>query len=152
MSKNKPSVMIMMGSKSDLPTMTIAADFLESKGVYCECIVASAHRTPNKVHEIACRVEKEFDLVIAGAGLAAHLPGVMASLVSCPVIGVPLNVALQGMDSLLAIVQMPPGVPVATVGIGASKNAAILALQILSLKYEIIFEKLLKFREEQSEN
>ena len=105
-------VLIVMGSKSDLPIMSKAADFLTEYGVVSEVVVASAHRHPDAVHALAKRVELgEFDVVIAGAGMAAHLPGVMASLVTKPVIGVPISASLQGMDALLAIVQMPPGIP-----------------------------------------
>ena len=145
----KLKVAIIMGSKSDMPIMQKAADFLGEHGIGSEIFVASAHRTPDKVHGIANRVEKEFDVVIAGAGLAAHLPGVMASLVYKPVIGVPIESgALKGMDALLAIVQMPPGIPVATVAINGAKNAAILAMQIMALKDEEIAVSYSRFREE----
>ena len=127
-------VAIMMGSKSDLDIMKKAEEFLVSYGVEVSVFVASAHRNPQRVHDIAQDIEASYDVVIAGAGLAAHLPGVMASLVTKPVIGVPINGALDGLDSLLAIVQMPPGVPVATVAINGAKNAGVLALQILALR------------------
>ena len=140
-------VIIIMGSKSDLEIMNKGADFLKEHGIECEVHVASAHRTPDKVHEIAKKVEAECDAVIAGAGMAAHLPGVMASLVTKPVIGVPVDSSpLNGMDSLLAIVQMPPGIPVATVAVNGAKNAAILAMQIIALKDPVINKKYQAFR------
>ena len=141
-------VAIIMGSKSDLPIMNKGKDFLTDQGIESEVFVASAHRTPDKVHEIMNRVETEFDVVIAGAGLAAHLPGVCASLTSKPIIGVPIAAsAIGGMDSLLAIVQMPSGVPVATVAIDGAKNAAILAMQMIALKDASIQEKFKAYKE-----
>lgn len=145
-------VAIVMGSKSDMDIMKKAADFLSEQGIQSELFVASAHRTPKKVHDIANRVEKgEFNIVIAGAGMAAHLPGVMASLTSKPVIGVPIKSTLNGLDALLAIVQMPPGIPVATVAINGAKNAGILAMQILALTDPAIHTKFLAFRAHQSD-
>ncbi|MFA5879695.1 MAG: 5-(carboxyamino)imidazole ribonucleotide mutase, partial [Candidatus Margulisiibacteriota bacterium] len=121
--------------------------FLQEMEIECESFVASAHRAPEKVQKIAQEIERSFDLVIAGAGMAAHLPGVMASLVTKPVIGVPINSgSFQGLDALLSIVQMPTGIPVATVAVNGAKNAAILATQILALKDQSIREKFLKFR------
>ena len=144
-------VAIIMGSKSDLDIMQKASDFLTEKNIDNEVFIASAHRTPKKVHDIAARIETEFDVVIAGAGLAAHLPGVMASLVTKPVIGVPINASpLNGLDSLLSIVQMPSGIPVATVAVNGSKNAAILALQLLALKDDAIKAIFTAFRAELS--
>ena len=140
-------VMIMMGSKSDMEIMKKAQDFLTEYNVESEIIVASAHRNPARVHEIAQKVEESYDVVIAGAGMAAHLAGVMASLVTKPVIGVPINASLDGLDSLLSVSQMPPGIPVATVAINGSKNAAILALEILALKNNKHKESLVKFRQ-----
>lgn len=135
-------VFIIMGSKSDWEQMKKAKDVLEENGIQADMHVASAHRNPEKVAELAKEVNKNYDIVIAGAGLAAHLPGVMASLVHKPVIGVPIESgALKGMDSLLAIVQMPPGVPVATVAVNGAKNAGILAMQILGLGNPDIAEK-----------
>lgn len=143
-------VCIVMGSKSDWEVMGKAKAFLDEQGIESEMLVASAHRNPERVAELAKRVNESMDVVIAGAGLAAHLPGVMASLVSKPVIGVPLESgALKGMDSLLAIVQMPPGIPVATVAINGSKNAAILAMQMISLRDNDVREKFLAFRKAQ---
>jgi 5-(carboxyamino)imidazole ribonucleotide mutase len=128
-------VAIMMGSKSDLEIMSKAEEFFKEQKISFSTFVASAHRTPEKVHQIAQDIEKEYDVVIAAAGMAAHLPGVVAALVTKPVIGVPINSSpLGGMDSLLAIVQMPTGIPVATVAINGAKNAAILAMQMLALK------------------
>lgn len=141
-------VCIVMGSKSDWDVMKKAQDILEEQGIESEMIVASAHRNPERVAELAKKINIEFDVVIAGAGLAAHLPGVMASLVTKPVIGVPIESgALKGMDSLLAIVQMPPGVPVATVAINGAKNAGILAMQMIALRDKDIAEKNLAFKE-----
>ena len=139
-------VMIMMGSKSDMEIMKKAQDFLTEYSIESEIIVASAHRNPERVHQIAKKVEESYDVVIAGAGMAAHLAGVMASLVTKPVIGVPINASLNGLDSLLSVSQMPPGIPVATVAINGAKNAAILALEILALKNKNHKESLIKFR------
>lgn len=139
-------VMIMMGSKSDMDIMKKAQDFLSEYNVESEIIVASAHRNPERVHQIAQKVEESYDVVIAGAGMAAHLAGVMASLVTKPVIGVPINASLDGLDSLLSVSQMPPGIPVATVAINGSKNAAILALEILALKNDKHKQSLIDFR------
>jgi len=130
-------VAIVMGSRSDYEIMQKAADVLDGFGISNETFVISAHRTPGAASEFATSAEADgFEVIIAGAGGAAHLPGVLASLTPLPVIGVPVNSsALNGMDSLLSIVQMPSGVPVATVGIDGAKNAGILAAQILSVKY-----------------
>jgi 5-(carboxyamino)imidazole ribonucleotide mutase len=126
-------VAIVMGSKSDAQVLQAAADILAEFGIEHEVHVISAHRTPKRAAEFAAgAAEAGFEVIIAGAGGAAHLPGVIASLTPLPVIGVPVNTkALAGLDSLLSIVQMPSGVPVATVGIDAAKNAGILAAQIL---------------------
>ena len=139
-------VTLIMGSKSDLEIMKEAESLLNENGIETEMHVASAHRNPKKVHAIAEQIEKSSDVVIAGAGMAAHLPGVMASLVTKPVIGVPINASLDGMDALLAIVQMPPGIPVATVAINGAKNAAILAMQIIGLSDPDIHKKHLSIR------
>lgn len=146
-----PKVAIIMGSKSDAEIMKKAEDFLSEHKINFETVVASAHRNPEKVQALAKRFETECDVVIAAAGMAAHLPGVMASLVTIPVIGVPINASLQGLDSLLAIVQMPPGIPVATVGINGSKNAAILAMEIIALSNSDAKASLLEFRKKQSQ-
>jgi 5-(carboxyamino)imidazole ribonucleotide mutase len=130
-------VAIIMGSDSDLPVMQEAADILKDLGIQYEVTIVSAHRSPHLAASFAEGAEDAgFDAIIAGAGGAAHLAGVVASLTPLPVIGVPIkSAALDGLDSLLSIVQMPSGVPVATVGINGAKNAGILAAQMLSLKY-----------------
>ncbi|MGZ4777895.1 MAG: 5-(carboxyamino)imidazole ribonucleotide mutase [Thermoanaerobaculia bacterium] len=130
----KPWVLIIMGSDSDAEVMSQAAAALDELGVPYEFTVASAHRSPERTHQIVTESEKNGAAVfIAGAGMAAHLPGVVASFTAKPVIGVPLaGSALQGFDSLLAIVQMPPGIPVATVAVGGARNAGVLAAQILA--------------------
>jgi 5-(carboxyamino)imidazole ribonucleotide mutase len=130
----QPRVGILMGSDSDLDVMKAAAAVCEDFGIGCEIRVLSAHRTPHDTAEYAqTALDRGIQVIIAGAGGAAHLPGVVAASTTLPVIGVPiLSNALGGMDSLLSIVQMPPGVPVATVGIGAGRNAGLLAIQILA--------------------
>ena len=130
-------VAIVMGSKSDADVMAKAAEALDEFGIENETFVISAHRKPHAVFEFATKAEENgFEVIIAGAGMAAHLPGVIAGITPLPVIGVPTkSAALDGLDSLLSIVQMPPGVPVATVAIDGAKNAGILAAQILSVKY-----------------
>ena len=127
-------VCIVMGSDSDAEVMSQACAALDEAGVKYEMKVASAHRTPERTQQVVTEAERQgASEFIAGAGLAAHLPGVIASLTTKPVIGVPLSgSALQGFDSLLAIVQMPPGIPVATVAIGGARNAGILAAQIIA--------------------
>src|SRR5882724_7471361 len=131
---SKALVGILMGSDSDWPTMKAAADVCKEFGIACEARVISAHRDPHGLEQyVSGARERGLCVIIAGAGGAAHLPGVSAAFTTLPVIGVPIQgKALDGMDSLLSIVQMPPGVPVATVGINAGKNAGILAVQILS--------------------
>jgi 5-(carboxyamino)imidazole ribonucleotide mutase len=140
--------MIVMGSDSDLDVMNKAKEVLEEFGVEYELRILSAHRTPKQLMEAVSNLEKNgFEIVIAGAGAAAHLPGVIAALTVLPVIGVPVKSDFNdGLDSLLSIVQMPNGIPVATVGVNRSKNAALLAIQMLSLKYEDLKEKLLEYR------
>lgn len=130
-------VAILMGSKSDAEVMKAAEETLTEFGIDNEAFVMSAHRSPRAVFDFAASAEdRGFEVIIAGAGMAAHLPGVIAGITALPVIGVPTrSAALNGMDSLLSIVQMPPGVPVATVAIDGAKNAGILAAQILSVKY-----------------
>ncbi len=131
---NKPWVLIIMGSDSDAESMSQAAAALDELGVPYEFTVASAHRSPDRTKQIINGAETNGAAVfIAGAGMAAHLPGVVASLTTLPVIGVPLaSGALQGLDALYAIVQMPPGIPVASVAIGGARNAGILAAQIIA--------------------
>jgi len=142
----KAVVSIIMGSTSDMPVMRKAADFLNSMKIPFEINALSAHRVPEKVEEFATNAHaRGIKVIIAGAGGAAHLPGMMASHTQIPVIGVPIeSTSLNGIDSLLSIVQMPKGIPVATVSIGktGAKNAAILAAEILSLQYEQIRKKL----------
>ena len=134
MNNNKPWVLIVMGSDSDAEVMSQAAAALDEAGVPYEFTVASAHRSPERTKQVVTEAEANGARVfIAGAGMAAHLPGVVASLTTRPVIGVPLaSGALQGVDALYAIVQMPPGIPVASVAIGGARNAGILAAQIIA--------------------
>ena len=147
------SVAIIMGSDSDWSTMEPATQVLKAAGVDCVSEVVSAHRTPEKMFEFAKSARDQgLSVVIAGAGGAAHLPGMVASLTTLPVIGVPVPLGqLDGMDSLLSIVQMPSGVPVATVGIGQARNAGLLALRILSLEDSSIAKFLDDFRKEHEE-
>lgn len=152
-------VAIFFGSKSDKDTMKKAADVLEEFGVDYKAYIISAHRAGALLHSTVEQVEKDgCEVIIAGAGLAAALPGVIAGITTLPVIGIPLECCtdksngLGGMDALLSIVQMPPQIPVATVGINNSKNAAYLALQILSIKYPEIKEKLIVFRKKLAED
>lgn len=140
-------VAIIFGSKSDTDVMKGAANALKEFGVDYKAYVLSAHRVPEKLTETIKEAENEgCEVIIAGAGLAAHLPGVIASQTVLPVIGVPVKAAVEGLDALFSIVQMPKSIPVATVGINNSYNAGMLAVQILSLKYPEIKEKLVQFR------
>lgn len=143
----KPKVGIITGSRSDLSVIQQVEAMLKEFGIAYKVMVASAHRTPKKVEAYAKSAEKKYDLIIAAAGMAAALPGVVAAQTTLPVIGIPVHSkALSGHDALFAIVQMPSGVPVATVAIDGAKNAAILAAQILSLKYPGLKSKLKKFK------
>ena len=146
-------VAIIMGSDSDWPTMEPAALVLQEAGVAVSTEVVSAHRTPDKMVDFAKGARREgYEVIIAGAGGAAHLPGMVASLTTLPVIGVPVPLAqLDGMDSLLSIVQMPSGVPVATVGIGQAKNAGLLALRMLSIGDSPLTDFLEDFRLKQEQ-
>jgi 5-(carboxyamino)imidazole ribonucleotide mutase len=137
-----------MGSDSDWPTMKAAAAACAEFAVPCEVRVISAHRTPKDLEEYATTAgQRGVQVIIAGAGGAAHLPGVTAAFTILPVIGVPIeSKSLQGLDSLLSIVQMPPGVPVATVGIGAARNAGLLALQILAVADPALAQALVQFK------
>jgi len=137
-----------MGSDSDLTIMKDAAQILEDFDISYDLTIVSAHRTPNRMVQYATEAgQKGIKVIIAGAGGSAHLPGMIASLTSLPVIGVPIRGnSLDGLDSLLSIVQMPPGVPVATVAINGGKNAAILACQILGIENKTIFEKIEKYK------
>lgn len=138
-----------MGSTSDLPVMEKAAKLLDDFEIPFEIYALSAHRTPSEVEIFAHGAQaKGIQVIIAAAGMAAHLPGVIASMTTVPVIGVPINSTLGGMDALLAIVQMPPGIPVATVGIDGALNAAILAVQILAVNDQQLQSKLADYKEE----
>mgnify|MGYP002431662008 CR=1 FL=1 len=142
-----PRVSIIMGSTSDLAIMEKAAKVLDDMGIPFEMNALSAHRTPAEVEAFAKQAaERGIEVIIAGAGMAAHLPGVIAAMTPVPVIGVPINASLNGMDALLAITQMPPGIPVATVGVNAAKNAALLAAEILAVSDEALSAKLKKMR------
>ena len=143
----KPKVGIIIGSKSDLLVVEKAEKQLKNFGIVYDVTVASAHRTPKRVENYAKNAEKKYDLIIAAAGMAAALPGVVAAHTVLPVIGVPIHSrALSGHDALFSIVQMPSGVPVATVAIDGAKNAAILAAQILALKYPKLKSQLKKLK------
>jgi len=137
-------VAIIMGSNSDWPILEPAEKTLKEFGVEVEVVVASAHRTPNLVHEFAAGArDRGVEVIIAAAGLAAHLGGVIAAFTTVPVIGIPIaGGPLNGVDALLSFVQMPPGIPVATMAINGAKNAAIYAVQMLSIKYPELVEKL----------
>jgi phosphoribosylaminoimidazole carboxylase PurE protein len=142
------SVLIVVGSKSDLPVIEECQKTLTEMNIPSDVVVASAHRDPEKVAKLAKEAENKYKVIIAGAGKAAHLPGVIAGHTTLPVIGVPMQTKdLGGMDSLLSIVQMPSGVPVATVAIGGAKNAAVLAAQILALSNQEIKNSLKKFKD-----
>ncbi len=145
----KAIVSIIMGSTSDLPVMEQAAQILNDMEIPFEINALSAHRTPGQVEEFAkSAYDRGIRVVIAGAGMAAHLPGVIAAMTPVPVIGVPIKASLEGLDSLLAIVQMPPGIPVATVGINGARNAGILAAGILATGDEVLMKKVVEFKED----
>lgn len=145
---NQPAIGIIMGSDSDLPVMQAAADILTEFDLAYEITIVSAHRTPHRLFNYAAQAaERGINVIIAGAGGAAHLPGMVASLTPLPVIGVPVKTsALGGQDSLLSIVQMPGGVPVATVAINGAKNAGILAAQILGASDTAIQQKVIDYK------
>lgn len=145
---SKPLVGIIMGSDSDLPVMQAAADMCEQFDIACEVTIVSAHRTPERLVKYAKSAESRgLRVIIAGAGGAAHLPGMVASLTPLPVIGVPVKgSSLEGMDSLLSIVQMPGGVPVATVAVNGAKNAGILAAQMIGVKSKETRNKVKAFK------
>jgi len=144
----KPRVSIIMGSTSDLKIMEKAAKLLDEFEIPFEMNALSAHRTPKEVEDFAVHAEERgIEIIIAGAGMAAHLPGVIASMTTLPVIGVPIDASINGLDALLSIVQMPPGIPVATVGINAAQNAAILAVQMLALKDAALNTRLKSYKE-----
>ena len=143
-----PKVSIIMGSTSDLPVMEKAAKVLNDFCIPFEINALSAHRTPAEVESFAKNAQKRgIEVIIAGAGMAAHLPGVIAAMTPIPVIGVPINASLDGMDALLAIVQMPPGIPVATTAINGAMNAGILAAQILAIGDNALKAKIVDFKE-----
>lgn len=148
-----PKIGIIMGSDSDLPTMQAAADIINEFNIPYEMKVISAHRTPQDMAEYGSNAFKRgIKVIIAGAGGAAHLPGMTAAYSPLPVIGVPVqSKSLSGIDSLYSIVQMPPGVPVATVAIGAAKNAGLLALQILATSDDDLLKKLIDYKLEMAE-
>ncbi|PKP45828.1 MAG: 5-(carboxyamino)imidazole ribonucleotide mutase [Bacteroidetes bacterium HGW-Bacteroidetes-11] len=145
----EPRVSIIMGSTSDLPVMKEAAEILNDFQIPFEINALSAHRTPNEVETFAkSAYSRGIRVIIAGAGMAAHLPGVIAAMTTVPVIGVPIKASLDGLDSLLAIVQMPPGIPVATVAINGARNAGILAIQMMATGDDELMMKLIAFKEE----
>ncbi|MGH7166009.1 MAG: 5-(carboxyamino)imidazole ribonucleotide mutase [Nitrospiraceae bacterium] len=147
-----PLVGVLGGSKSDFPVLQKTVAVLTQLGVPCELLVVSAHRTPDRLFEYAERAAaRGIQVIVAGAGGAAHLPGMLAAKTHLPVIGVPIPTeSLKGLDSLLSIVQMPRGVPVATVAIGGAENAGVLAAQILAGRYRGIRDRLLQFRAKQT--
>ncbi|MBD1845139.1 5-(carboxyamino)imidazole ribonucleotide mutase [Cyanobacteria bacterium FACHB-63] len=149
----QPLIGIIMGSDSDLPTMQAAIAVCEEFGVSCEVEIVSAHRTPERMMEYAKQAHtRGLKVIIAGAGGAAHLPGMVASMTALPVIGVPVQTkTLQGVDSLYSIVQMPAGIPVATVAIGNAKNAGLLAVQILASHDAELFAKVQAYRQSLAE-
>ena len=144
----KPKVSIIMGSTSDLPVMEAAAKFLDQMEIPFEINALSAHRTSKEVEEFATNAaQRGIEVIIAGAGMAAHLPGVIAAMTPLPVIGVPIKASLEGMDAALAMLQMPPGIPVATVAINGALNAAILALQIMATADDGLKQKMIDYKE-----
>ncbi len=151
-----PRVAIITGSKSDVPALEPCRQTLTELGIEHELHVASAHRTPEKVQKLAAGAEENgIEVIIAAAGMAAHLPGVVAAWTQLPVIGVPIaksaDIGVAGLDSLLSIVQMPPGVPVGCMAVNGAKNAALFAAAILALKHEAVRVALKDFRERQSQ-
>jgi len=145
----RPLVSIIMGSTSDYPVMEKAAKFFEEMEIPFEINALSAHRTPDAVEKFASNAkENGIKVIIAAAGMAAHLPGVIAAMTPIPVIGVPIKASLDGMDALLAIAQMPPGIPVATVAINGSLNAAILATQMMGTNNEEIYNQTVAYKKE----
>ncbi len=144
----KPLVSIIMGSTSDYPVMEATAKILDEFEIPFEINALSAHRTPEQVEVFAKGArDRGIKVIIAAAGMAAHLPGVIAAMTPVPVIGVPIKASLDGWDAMLAILQMPPGIPVATVAINGAQNAGILAVQMLSVGDEALMEKFIQFKE-----
>lgn len=154
MSQIRPKAAVIMGSDSDLPVVRKSIEVLKSFDVEFEVNVMSAHRTPERAMEYARNAESNgFEVIIAAAGKAAHLPGVLAAFTTLPVIGIPIKSStLDGLDSLLSIVQMPSGIPVATVAVDGAENAGLLAVQILSVKYEHLREKLKAHKEKMKQD
>jgi len=145
----KPIVSIIMGSTSDLPVMEKAAKFLDEMEIPFEMNALSAHRTPQEVEDFAKNAEmRGIKVIIAGAGMAAALPGVIAAGTTLPVIGVPIKGMLDGLDAMLSIIQMPPGIPVATVGVNAAQNAGILAAEMIALGDEVLSIKMKAYKED----
>jgi 5-(carboxyamino)imidazole ribonucleotide mutase len=144
----EPIVSIIMGSTSDLPIMEKAAEILNDFRIPFEMNALSAHRTPEEVEKFAKNAaSRGIKVIIAAAGMAAHLPGVIASMTPLPVIGVPVKASLEGLDSIFSILQMPPGIPVATVGVNAAQNAGILAAQIVATGDDTIMKEVIKYKE-----
>lgn len=144
----EPVVSIIMGSTSDMPVMEKAAQVLNDFRIPFEINALSAHRTPGEVENFARGAESRgIKVIIAAAGMAAHLPGVIAAMTPVPVIGVPINATLEGLDSVFSILQMPPGIPVATVGINAAQNAGILAAQIIGVGNSETMNEVIKYKE-----
>jgi 5-(carboxyamino)imidazole ribonucleotide mutase len=144
----EPIVSIIMGSTSDLPVMEKAAEILNDFRIPFEMNALSAHRTPEEVEKFAKNAEaRGIKVIIAAAGMAAHLPGIIAAMTPLPVIGVPIKASLEGLDSIFSILQMPPGIPVATVGVNAAQNAGILAAQIIATGDEAIMKEVVKYKE-----
>lgn len=149
-SVKKPKVAVVMGSDSDLPVLKSGIKLLKAFGAEVEVMICSAHRTPRKAAEFATNAEANgIEVIIAAAGKAAHLPGVLASFTPLPVIGIPVRSStMDGLDSLLSIVQMPAGIPVATVAIDGADNAALLAIQIMSAAYPEFREKMREYKQD----
>ena len=144
----EPKVSIIMGSTSDLPVMEKAAQVLNDFRIPFEMNALSAHRTPDEVEKFAkSAASRGIKVIIAAAGMAAHLPGVIAAMTPLPVIGVPIKASLEGLDSIFSILQMPPGIPVATVGVNAAQNAGILAVQIIASGDNELLNEVVKFKE-----
>jgi 5-(carboxyamino)imidazole ribonucleotide mutase len=144
----EPIVSIIMGSTSDLPVMEKAAEILNNFRIPFEMNALSAHRTPEEVEKFAKNAKtRGIKVIIAAAGMAAHLPGVIAAMTPLPVIGVPIKASLEGLDSIFSILQMPPGIPVATVGVNAAQNAGILAAQIIATGDKSIMDEVVKYKE-----
>jgi len=144
----EPIVSIIMGSTSDLPVMEKAAEILNNFRIPFEMNALSAHRTPEEVEKFAKNAEaRGIKVIIAAAGMAAHLPGVIAAMTPLPVIGVPIKASLEGLDSIFSILQMPPGIPVATVGVNAAQNAGILAAQIIATGDKSVMGEVVKYKE-----